>query len=464
MKTLSVLACLLLINAAPMQGAQPLANFSHLRHLTETIAMDGDSVDIVHIYANYPNYEWVDAKESGPEGIACVDDAARAAVVLLRHYELTKNAESLRRAKRLLGFVMKMQADDGQFYNFIFADHSINRNGKTSYKSFGWWASRAVWSLSSACRILKTTDVNFADRCRRSVSRALPWIDSVLVRYGRTRTIGDYRIPTWLLYESGADVSSELLLGLIEYARAYHDARIERTIGRLADGLIVMQNGGWDRYPYGLHRSWETQWHAWGNGQTQALASAAAQLAMPALLGSARLEADCFYSRLLAEGMMKELDAAVPEKKIVYEQIAYGIRPMAVGLMRLYEATHSEVYLKMAGLSASWFFGNNTLGLPIYDAVSGRCFDGIRDSATVNRNSGAESTIEALAVMTEIDRYPAIGKYLRFTRTSTQHTAGNVIGVFRNPEGDELALVIDTAGKTVKLLEGAAAGKYIHSY
>src|SRR5436190_851616 len=73
-------------------------NFDHLEHLTERIEFLGDTVSIVHVYANYPTYEWVDAKESGPEGIACVDDAGRAAVLYLRHYELTHNTQSLREA------------------------------------------------------------------------------------------------------------------------------------------------------------------------------------------------------------------------------------------------------------------------------------------------------------------------------------------------------------------------------
>ena len=43
-----------------------IVNFGHLRHLTEGITLAGESVSIVHIYANYPDYAWVDAKESGP--------------------------------------------------------------------------------------------------------------------------------------------------------------------------------------------------------------------------------------------------------------------------------------------------------------------------------------------------------------------------------------------------------------
>ena len=38
-------------------------NFNHLQHLTETISMGGENVDIVHVYANYPDYRWMEAAE-----------------------------------------------------------------------------------------------------------------------------------------------------------------------------------------------------------------------------------------------------------------------------------------------------------------------------------------------------------------------------------------------------------------
>jgi hypothetical protein len=119
--------------------AQPSdVNFSHLQHLTETVSLNGGNVNIVHVYANYPDYRWLEAADAGTEGVACIDDAARAAVLYLRHYELSHDNESLLRARALLAFVLKMQSDDGEFYNFIYQNHSINTTGRTSLKSFGW--------------------------------------------------------------------------------------------------------------------------------------------------------------------------------------------------------------------------------------------------------------------------------------------------------------------------------------
>jgi len=116
-----------------------------------------------------------------------------------------------------------------------------------------------------------------------------------------------------LVYDSGADVSSELLLGLIEYYRVTHDSRVREYIKKLADGLMMMQDGDAATFPYGLHRSWETMWHMWGNGQTQALAIAGLLLNDSAMIQSGEREAQGFYSRLLIQGYMKELDIAHPD-------------------------------------------------------------------------------------------------------------------------------------------------------
>ncbi len=439
---------------APAQGQTSLVNFKHLEHLTEKIEFYGDTVGIVHIYSNYPGYEWIDAKESGPEGIACVDDAARAAVVTLRHFELTHDSASLVQARLLLKFVAAMETGDGEFYNFVFDDHTINRTGKTSFKSFGWWAARGVWCMSLGYRIFKDVDAAFASQLKDGITRTFPHIEAILKKYRQMKNAGQLRIPEWLVYDSGADASSELLLGLIEYYRATHDANVRTFIKKFADGLMLMQDGNGSTFPYGLHRSWQTMWHMWGNGQAQALAGAGLLLGDSAMIRSAECEAQDFYSRLLIQGYKKELDVSHPDSIFGREQIAYGIRPIAVGLLRLYDATKNEAYLKMAGLAASWFFGNNLAHQQMYDVQSGRCFDGIMDSLTYNKNSGAESTIEALHTLVEIDRYPGAKKYLSYKKIKELSRGDSIEGIFRNEAGDELTLVLNKTTGALALHDG----------
>ncbi len=454
---------LLLMSGLPVRGVgqESLVNLQHLQHLTERISFAGDSVDIVHVYANYPNYEWVDAKESGPEGIACVDDAGRAAVVYLRHYELTKNKQSLERAKALLKFVLKMQAADGEFYNFIYADHSINKNGTTSYKSFGWWAARGVWCTALGYRIFRLVDPRFALQLKRAVEKAIPHAEKLLYKYGEARTLHGFKVPKWLLFESASDASTELLFGLNEYYSATRQARVKTLITKLAEGMMLMQDGDATKFPYGLHRSWETIWHMWGNGQTQALAQAGKLLTNKKMIASAEREAQGWYSRLLILGFKKEIDCADTSKAMTYEQIAYGVRPVAVGLVRLYEATGKKEYLKMAGLACSWFFGNNSLQQQMYDSSTGVCFDGITDSTKVNKNSGAESTIEALHSVLEVGRFPEAKKYLNYRRVRSGTKSNYLYGVFENSSGNQVTLALDIKKSKLMVFEEEKSKEFL---
>jgi hypothetical protein len=178
------------------------------------------------------------------------------------------------------------------------------------------------------------------------------------------------------------------------------------------------------------------------------------------MIASAEREAKGWYSRLLIQGFLKEMDVAAPEKKLEYEQIAYSVRPMIVGLIRLYEATGTTEYLKMAGLAGSWFFGNNAAHEQMYDPVTGRGYDGIKDSVTINKNSGAESTIEALHSLVELERYPVAMKLLNYRRVRSGESANSLYALFENSQSDELTLVLDFKKSKMVVLEGEKSRKY----
>jgi hypothetical protein len=427
---------------APLPAAG-IVSFRHLDHLTEHVVVGGDSVAIVHVYANYPAYEWVDARESGPEGIACVDDAARAAVVLLRDFELHGRPGSLARARPLLKFILAMQTEDGQFYNFVHKDNTINRDGKTSFKSFGWWAARGTWALGLGYRILQHEDSAFALRLRAGVERSLPHVTTMLANYGLRENEGAYAMPRWLLYGSGADATGELFLGLVEFYKAVPTPHLAEMLRKLAEGFMLMQDGDITTFPFGAHRSWRTMVHLWGNGQTQGLASAGKLLGDTAMIASARREADGFFTRVVCEGLFKEMDVREPEGKQEFDQIAYAVRPLVLGSLRLYDATGNKDYLRLAGICASWLFGNNPAGAVMYDTATGRCYDGIRDNATLNLNSGAESTIEALYALVELEVYPEAMAYARCRKVSTASTPAMITGVFALPDGRRCTVHID---------------------
>jgi len=72
--------------------------------------------------------------------------------------------------------------------------------------------------------------------------------------------------------------------------------------------------------------------------------------------------------------------------------------------MEAYKITGKKEYLNQAEEITQWFSGKNIAGQQMYDAATGRCFDGIVSETKVNKNSGAESTIEALLSLQVFDQ------------------------------------------------------------
>jgi len=79
-----------------------------------------------------------------------------------------------------------------------------------------------------------------------------------------------------------------------------------------------------------------------------------------------------------------------------FPQIAYGRRPMIWAALKAYEITSEKKYLILAKELAGWFKGNNPAKFSMYDEETGRGYDGINGADQINKNAGAESTIEAL--------------------------------------------------------------------
>lgn len=386
-------------------------NLAHLDHLLEEVEINGRPAGIVHIYAEAPSYDWVDASN---EGIAAVDDVARAALVYLEYGRQTGDATALEKARRCLNFVLALQADDGEFYNFV-TDRAatINRTGPTSLKSLGWWAARGAWSLAAGAAAFQGRDARYAEELRvaylRSESRLAR---EMIARYNTFSKLHGVEVPGWFIGE-GADATATMLLGLVAYQRAYPNPTTVRIITQLANGLARYRLGDALEYPFGAHPASATstaRWNAWGAVQIRALAEASVVLgaaADPAWLASARAGADEFSARLVAGEMWAEL-SVLPQRR---GQIAYGQTSLVRSLLALSEATGEERYARLAGLAAAWYDGDNIAATPMYDPATGRVFDGIDAVLRVNRNSGAESTIEGLDGLLAVAVVPQAARY-----------------------------------------------------
>ena len=135
-----------------------LVNTSHLDYLYQKIKVNNKEMGIVHIYAEFPDYKYVDAKG---EGIACVDDAARADIFYMKYYLANPKPEILDKIKMLTNFLLYMQSGNGFFNNFIWKDYSKDTTYKTSVAKPDWWSWRAIWFLTEAHNFLEKHDSVF---------------------------------------------------------------------------------------------------------------------------------------------------------------------------------------------------------------------------------------------------------------------------------------------------------------
>src|SRR5687768_16427366 len=132
--------------------AGPALNLRHFDHLYADRVIDGREMAVVHIYAKHPDYRY--AIEPN-EGFTCVDDVARALVMLAGELRHAKHSELLRKIRRLTRFVLHMQNANGYFNNFLWGDNCINVDYRTSVAELNWWSLRALWGLETVYPLLQ---------------------------------------------------------------------------------------------------------------------------------------------------------------------------------------------------------------------------------------------------------------------------------------------------------------------
>ena len=391
-------------------------NLAHLQFLTEPITVNGRDMAIVHIYSEYPKYQWVDA---GNEGISALDDVARASIVYLHYYQATGDRASLDLARRCLNFVLYMQTDDGEFYNFV-SDRAgtINKTGDTSYKSLGWWAMRGIWALAEGINVFDNIDHPYADELAAAYLRTEKAYAATFHGDQTYNLLHGFKIPGW--FGGSADVAGLSLLALTRYQQARPNDTTAALMLTLGDGLAAYRLGDAATYPFGMHPVTSNApgyWHDWGAHMVQALAAGGALLHRQSWIDSAAADADQFLIRQIAFERVREV-GILPNR---YGQIAYGTNILVQSFLEVARATGDNKYRQYAGLAASWFTGNNLASVAMYDPATGRTFDGIEGSASwrVNQNAGAESTIEGLMALIAVTNDPIANGYLN-AKTSAE--------------------------------------------
>jgi hypothetical protein len=322
-----------------------------LARLTQPLPAAGPGALAVAVYGDAMDIP-VDARESGIEGVACVDDAARLLDVICDVWARTKLPWIERWARGLLEFVLWMQAEDGRWLNFVFDwEGARNVEGITSGTGENFWHARALLGTSNAW-------LTFGDaRAEAALHRGL---DHAVAK-GAPPDVRVLHMEVARRLIAGAG-KTQLLPALREWAGEIASCNI--------DGVLM--NSAYER----------GRPHLWAHIQEGVLAEAGRMLDDDALVEAARTSAE----RLLAPIVRTGFDQPSVSP--------YDVASVVFSLDRLAIATSDAAWAALAVEARSWFDGRNQASQPVYDPDKGRVADGV-DEARISDNSGAEANVVA---------------------------------------------------------------------
>lgn len=439
--TLAVTGVVAPTAAAPPVGASaPLANLSHLDWLLDTTSPPTTDGHTTYRLDTEPAitvpWTYADARDGGTfarvgggpldpatgywgQGAFNTDDIARAAVVYVRHWQQTGSDSSRQKAYELLRSVAYMQTttgpNAGNVVLWMQPDGTLNPSPvpvelpDPSDSGASYWLARSLWAFGEGYAAFRKTDPAFAaflsDRLQLGVSA----LDrQVLDKYGQFATADGVKVPAWLIV-NGADASAEAVLGLSAYVAANrgHSSAARTALSKLARGIALMGTPT-DSWPYGAVLPWaesRSMWHAWASQMPAALAAASAVLHDRSLLAPALADTASFTPTLLTAGGPDNGWYPTPTEQV---QIAYGADSRLQSLLAVADVADRPGLDQLAAIEGAWFFGMNRANAPVYDPATGVTFDGVQADGSINRNSGAESTIHGLLSMLALDAHPAI--------------------------------------------------------
>jgi hypothetical protein len=285
------------------------------------------------------------------EGVACVDDAARAVVLLCAVWEQTQLPWVRTWCEGLLDFVLSMQDADGRWVNFVAGwDGTVNRTGVSSYPGGAFWQARALHAVTRAAIVLGDP------RAEAALERGLGALDA----------------------PAPPDVRALHALTALELLRAGRAPRLRDSLAAWIDEMLACARDGM------LLNAPQEQGppHLWGHVQEAALADAGALLERDDVVAVARRSASLVFAGVIESGF--DMPRVQP----------YDVASAIQVMDRLHTVTGAAEYADLAGKARRWFGGRNPAGQPVYDVENGRVADGI-DAGRVSRNSGAEANVVA---------------------------------------------------------------------
>lgn len=293
----------------------------------------------------------------------CVDDNARALIMSLMAYHQGYK-ESLKLMPVYMSFLHYMQNEGGNFRNFLgYNREYLDKIG--SEDAFG----RTIWALG--CLINQAPSHAYARFGTELFQKACPHFRQL----EHLRGIGNTIIG--VCYYLKTCPSDKGMLDMLNY-----------LTGVLADAFKREQRKDWD---------WFEDSMTYDNA-----------ILPLALFHSAEITSDDEVLEI-AFKTMKFLEKITMTEKYCnpvgnkgwyqcngkvsgYDQQAIDVMAMVLLYGQVYQMTKETAYQEKLFTAYSWFLGQNSLAVPLYDVETGGCCDGL-STRGINLNQGAESTL-----------------------------------------------------------------------
>lgn len=329
----------------------PPFSLDHIKRLTD------DTGIIQHANFGIPNLK---------EGY-CLDDNARALLMVLMAYRQKKDKLALTLAPIYLSYIHYMQNEDGTFRNFLsFSREFLDEVG--SEDSFG----RTIWALG----YLLNNPPN----------------DSY---YQTGKLIFFNAAPNFEKLQSIRSIANSML-GISYYLRRHpSDEPMIAALGSLAGKLMKH---------YEENRSSDWKWFesllAYDNGILPLALLHAADVLKNDEIAEVALETANFLTEItLKEGYLSVIGNEKWHKKdgerSLFAQQPVDALAMVLMYREAFHLTKDKDFLAKLYDSFLWFLGENDLRMTLFDAETKGCCDGIEHYG-VNRNQGAESSLAYL--------------------------------------------------------------------
>lgn len=309
----------------------------------------------------------------------CLDDNARALIMVLMANQVSKNQEALDLLPTYLSYIHYMQREDGLFRNFL----SYNRQfleEKGSEDSFG----RAIWALGY---LIHSAPIDsYREFGQELFTKSLHNLNCLSHLRGISNSIIGltYFLKTFPSDKETLKILHQLTNKLIA---AYDDVRGENW--QWFENHLTYDNA---LLPLSLFHSAEV------TGNKSVISTAMESLEF---LESMTVNAD--YLNPVGNNGWFFRDG----KMALHDQQAIEIMAMVLMYFQAYKITQEPDLIKKMFSSYLWFLGENSLRIPLYDYETKGCCDGLQPNG-INRNQGAESTlaylIAHLAVLTAFEQ------------------------------------------------------------